>query len=81
MRGSGWGCDRTGDGHTNKMKRRDFTSTTLSLLGILSWKLGRSVKWDGAKEECPGDAEASAMLVRPYRAPWDAELKALGVGA
>lgn len=24
--------------------------------------------------------EANAMLVRPYRKPWDAELKALGVG-
>jgi len=24
-----------------------------------------------------GDKEASVMLTRPYRAPWDAELKAL----
>lgn len=45
-------------------------STTLSLLGILSWKLGRGVKWDGAKEECPGDAEANALLRREYRKPW-----------
>lgn len=45
-------------------------STTLSLLGMLSWKLGRSVKWDGEKEECPGDAEANKLLRREYRKPW-----------
>lgn len=45
-------------------------STTLSLLGMLSWKLGRSVKWDGEKEECPGDEEANKLLRREYRAPW-----------
>ncbi len=45
-------------------------STTMSLLGILSWKLGRSVKWDGHKERCPGDAEANALLRREYRKPW-----------
>lgn len=45
-------------------------STTVSLLGILSWKLGRSVKWDGENETCPGDAEANALLRREYRTPW-----------
>ena len=45
-------------------------STTMSLLGILSWKLGRSVKWDGEKEYCPGDPEANALLRRDYRQPW-----------
>ena len=45
-------------------------STTMSLLGMLSYKLGRSVKWDGVKEECPGDAEANKLLRREYRAPW-----------
>jgi len=45
-------------------------STTLALLGMLSWKLGRSVKWDGLKEECPGDAEANKLLRREYRKPW-----------
>jgi len=46
-------------------------STTLALLGMLSWKLGRSVKWDGQKEECPGDPEANKLLRRPYRRPWE----------
>lgn len=45
-------------------------STNLSLLGMLSWKLGRSVEWDGAKEQIIGDADASQLLSRKYREPW-----------
>ncbi len=45
-------------------------STNLSLLGMLSWRLGRSVAWDGEKETIPGDAEAQQLLTREYRAPW-----------
>jgi predicted dehydrogenase len=45
-------------------------STTMSLLGMLSLKVGRSVQWDAAKEEIVGDPAANALLSRPYRAPW-----------
>ena len=45
-------------------------STNLSLLGMLSLKLGRSVTWDGRKEIVVGDAEASKLLKRTYRKPW-----------
>ncbi len=45
-------------------------STSLSLLGMLSLKLGRSVQWDGQKEEIPGDPEANKLLRRQYRSPW-----------
>jgi predicted dehydrogenase len=45
-------------------------STNLSLLGMLSYKLGRSVQWDGEKEVCVGDSQANAMLRREYRKPW-----------
>ncbi len=45
-------------------------STNMSLLGVLSSKLGRSVQWDTEKEIFPGDAEANALLQRPYRAPY-----------
>jgi len=45
-------------------------STNMSLLGMLSLKLGRSVVWDGAAETIPGDPEASGLLRRPYRKPW-----------
>jgi predicted dehydrogenase len=49
-------------------------------LANISLKLGRTIHWDPSKEGTKGDAEAAQMLARPYRAPWDAELKALGVG-
>jgi predicted dehydrogenase len=45
-------------------------STNMSLLGMLSLKLGRSIQWDGDKEEVIGDAEANTLLSRAYRAPW-----------
>lgn len=45
-------------------------STSMSLLGMLSLKLGRSVEWDGEKEQIVGDAEANRLLRRDYRAPW-----------
>ncbi|MCL6506873.1 MAG: Gfo/Idh/MocA family oxidoreductase [Bryobacteraceae bacterium] len=45
-------------------------STNMSLLGMLSLKLGRSLQWDGDKEEVIGDAEANTLLSRAYRAPW-----------
>ncbi len=45
-------------------------STSLSLLGMLSLKLGRSIRWDGEKETILDDPEANRLLRRPYRAPW-----------
>jgi hypothetical protein len=37
---------------------------------MLSLRIGRSIRWDGAKEQIVGDPEAQAMLKRPYRGPW-----------
>jgi predicted dehydrogenase len=48
-------------------------------LANISLLTGRRIQWDPVGEEIRGDPEASRMLQRPYRAPWDAELKALGV--
>jgi predicted dehydrogenase len=45
-------------------------STNMSLLGMLSYKIGRSVKWDGQKEQIIGDPEANRLLRREYRKPW-----------
>jgi predicted dehydrogenase len=45
-------------------------STNVALLGMISLKLGRSIKWDGEKERIIGDEEANKLLSRPYRAPW-----------
>ena len=46
-------------------------STNLSLLGMLSLKLGRSIDWDGEKEQIPGDTEANKLLRREYRGEWE----------
>jgi predicted dehydrogenase len=45
-------------------------SATVCHLGNLSIRLGRTIKWDPAKEEIIDDTEAAKMLSRPYRAPW-----------
>ncbi len=45
-------------------------STTMSLLGMLSYKLGRSVDWDPEKENFINDPAATALLKREYRKPW-----------
>ena len=45
-------------------------ATNLSLLGMLSYKIGRSIQWDGVKEQIVGDPEANKLLRREYRAPW-----------
>lgn len=45
-------------------------ATNLSLLGMLSWKLGRSIRWDGEKERILDDEAANALLKRDYRGPW-----------
>jgi predicted dehydrogenase len=51
--------------------------TTACHLANLSLRCGRKLKWDPEKEEILGDRDASAMLQRPYRKPWDAVLRGL----
>jgi hypothetical protein len=46
-------------------------STNCSLLGMLSYKLGRSIEWDGARDAIVGDAAASRLLRREYRKGWE----------
>lgn len=45
-------------------------STNVSLLGMLSLKLGRSLVWDGAREQVVHDREANRHLRREYRGSW-----------
>ncbi len=47
-----------------------FISSAACILGNVSMELGRSLKYDPAKHEVTGDAEATAKLTRPYRKPW-----------
>jgi nitrite reductase/ring-hydroxylating ferredoxin subunit len=48
-------------------------------LANISLRTGRKLRWDAGKQEILDDRQAGAMLTRPYRKPWDAELRALGV--
>jgi hypothetical protein len=45
-------------------------SSASCILANLSMNLGRTLKWDPVKHEVVGDAEANALLARPYRAPY-----------
>jgi predicted dehydrogenase len=45
-------------------------STALCHLGNISYRVGRSVKFDGATERFVGDQEADRLLTRAYRAPY-----------
>ena len=46
-------------------------------LSNISLRVDRKLHWDPVKEECTGDAQANAMLVRPYREPWDQVLRSI----
>ena len=46
-------------------------------LANLSLRLGRSLQWDGKSETIRGDDEATKMLERPDRSPWNRELQAV----
>jgi predicted dehydrogenase len=45
-------------------------STNVSLLGMLAYKLGRSIQWDGERERIVDDREANRLLSRKYRGSW-----------
>jgi len=39
-------------------------------LGLIAMIVGRKLRWDARREVILGDAEASKLLTRPFRAPW-----------
>ena len=45
-------------------------STAACILANMSMELGRSLTWDPSKHIVVNDEQATAMLRRPYRAPW-----------
>jgi len=49
-----------------------FASNTLAVchLGLIAYELERSLKWDAAKQEFPGDEEANRLRDRARREPW-----------
>jgi predicted dehydrogenase len=46
-----------------------YLATNISMLGMVSYKLGRSIEWDGDK--ILNDEEANKLLRRDYRGEWE----------
>lgn len=46
-------------------------ATNLGHLMNISWQVGRSVRWDGEKEQVIGDEAANALVTKPYRKGWE----------
>jgi hypothetical protein len=53
--------------------------STLCHLANLSLRSKTRIVWDAEKEEIVDGGATNAFLARSYRAPWAAELKALGI--
>ena len=45
-------------------------SSAVSHLGNIAYALKRSLKWDAARQEFPGDEEANRLCDRARREPW-----------
>ncbi len=71
-------CVRSRKTPNSDLASSHHVSTTCHLANI-SLRLGRKIKWDSDKQQIIGDSEANKWLRRPYRSPWDKELKALEV--
>jgi predicted dehydrogenase len=46
-------------------------ATIIGHLGNIAFKTGRKLKWDAASETFPGTPEASRLLAREPRKPWN----------
>ena len=46
-------------------------TTIVAHLGNIAYRTGRKIRWDAAKEQIVDDAEASKLLGRRARKPWD----------
>lgn len=59
---------------TREKPFRDIEIATHTLavchLGLIAYELKRSLKWDQAKQEFPGDEEANRLRERAKREPW-----------
>jgi predicted dehydrogenase len=45
-------------------------------LANIAMKVGRVIRWDAGRADVVADAEASKLLSKSYRSPWDRELQA-----
>lgn len=61
---------------TSDLPSAQRTATACHLANV-AMRVGRVVRWDPATNDVVGDVEASALLTKAYRAPWDRELRAI----
>ena len=61
---------------TSDLASAQRTATACHLANV-AMRVGRLLRWDPMANDVVGDAEASALLTKTYRAPWDRELRAL----
>ena len=69
-------CVRSRKTPNSDITTSHYVSTTCHLANI-SLRTGHKIKWDAERQEILDDPIATKMLHRPYRAPWDKELKSL----
>ena len=46
-------------------------SNSIALLGNIAMKTGKKLRWDAKKEDFVGASDASGLLTRNLRKPWD----------
>lgn len=73
-------CVRSRQSPVSDLASAHRTATACHLANV-AMRVGRVVQWDDAAGDVKGDSEASALLTKTYRAPWDRELRALVPGA
>ena len=57
--------------HPNADVEIGHRSTTVAHLGNIAYKTRKKLIWNSSKEEFVGDPEASRLLSREARKPWD----------
>ncbi len=48
-----------------------FYTTSTVQLAMIAYEVGAKIKWDLAAKQIEGNTQASRLLRRPYRAPWE----------
>ncbi|NLS96241.1 MAG: Gfo/Idh/MocA family oxidoreductase [Planctomycetaceae bacterium] len=64
---------RNGTRPSADVEQGHFSTNPGHLMNI-AWKTGRKIRWDADKEQVLDDAEANALVTKPYRAPWKLEV-------
>jgi predicted dehydrogenase len=55
---------------TNCTMLAGHRATTACQLANIAYRTGRKIRWDAAREQIIGDAGATRMMTKQYRAPW-----------